>query len=145
MVFTQKFESSSQNLNISVFKNLIFQPSEARLSSITQNWNKSLSFHDCVPKGLTNFECPIWKLHTLNYHTLECSPSNGERPRGCSSSPRAIYSLFHISINPQSKSFYFSATTQNIETFNIPLKSPIKWLPKMQKFFFFEFSTFVRF
>ena len=45
------------------------------------------------------------------------------------------YSLFHISINPQSKSFYFSATTQNIETCNIPLKSPIKWLPKMQKIF----------
>ena len=68
MVFTQKFESSSQYLSISVFKNLIFQPSEAQLSSITQNWNKSLSFHNCVPKGLTNFECPIWKLHTLNYH-----------------------------------------------------------------------------
>ena len=69
MVFAQKFEFSSQNLSISIFKNLIFQPSEARLSSITQNWNKSLSFHNCVPKGLTNFECPIWKLHTLNYHT----------------------------------------------------------------------------
>ena len=68
MVFAQKFEFISQNLGISFLKNLIFQPSEARLSSITQNWNKSLSFYNCVPIELTNFECPIWKLNTLNYH-----------------------------------------------------------------------------
>ena len=69
MVFAQKFEFSSQDLSISLFKNFIFQPSEAGLSSIMQNWNKSLSIQNYVPKGLTNFECPIWKLHTLNYHT----------------------------------------------------------------------------
>ena len=68
MIFAQKFEFSSQNLCASLLKNLIFQPSEARLSSITQNWNKSLSFHNFVPIELTNFECPIWKLHTLNYN-----------------------------------------------------------------------------
>ena len=73
MVFAQKFEFSSQNLSISLLKNLIFQPSEARLSSITQNWNKSLSFHNFIPKGLTNFECPNWKLYTLNYHTVRTS------------------------------------------------------------------------
>ena len=71
-MFAQKFEFSSKNLCISFLKNFIFQPSEAWLSSIMQNWNKSLSFHDCVPKGLTNFECPIWKLHTLNYHNHWC-------------------------------------------------------------------------
>ena len=51
-----------------------------------------------------------------------------------------VYSLFHINIYPQSKSFCFTATTQNIKTCNIPLKSPIKWLPKMQKkFWIFNF------
>ena len=37
MVFAQKFEFSSQNVSISLLKNLIFQPSESRLSSIMQN------------------------------------------------------------------------------------------------------------
>ena len=43
------------------------------------------------------------------------------------------YSLFQISIHPQSKFFCFLATTQNIKTCNIPLKGPIKWLLRMQK------------
>ena len=73
MVFAQKFEFSSQNLIISLLKSFIFSPSAARLSSIMQNWNKSLSFHNCIPKGQTNFKCPIWKLHTLNYHNW-CVP-----------------------------------------------------------------------
>ena len=83
MVFAQKFEFSSQNVSISLLKNLIYQPSEARLSSITQNWNKSLSFHNFVPKGLTNFECPIWKLHTLNYHTKQLNVDGTYCPQKC--------------------------------------------------------------
>ena len=47
--------------------------------------------------------------------------------------PKMGYSLFQISIHPRSKFFCFSATTQNIKTCNISLKSLIKWLPKMQK------------
>ena len=27
-----------------------------------------LSFHYCLPKGVTNFECLLLNLHTLNYH-----------------------------------------------------------------------------
>ena len=46
---------------------------------------------------------------------------------------KIIYSLFHINTYPKSKSFCFSTTTQCIKTCNMPLKSPIKWLPKMQK------------
>ena len=34
------------------------------------NWKESLSFHDCLPKGVTNFECLLLNLHTLNYHTI---------------------------------------------------------------------------
>ena len=52
----------------SLFGNSIFLHSEARLSSITQNWNKSFSFHYCLPKGVTNFQCCILNPHTLNYH-----------------------------------------------------------------------------
>ena len=46
---------------------LVFAPSEALLSLITQNWKKSLSFHDCLPIGVNNFECLLINLHTLNY------------------------------------------------------------------------------
>ena len=32
---------------------------------------KSLSFHDCLPKGVSNFECLLLDLHTLNYHNVD--------------------------------------------------------------------------
>ena len=57
-----------QNFNTSPLRNSIFQPSEAPLSLILQNWKKLLFFHDCIPKGLTNFECVIINFHNLNYH-----------------------------------------------------------------------------
>ena len=49
---------------------LILSPSEAPLSSILKNWQKSLFFHEYLPKGLTNFGCWKLKLHTLNYHSI---------------------------------------------------------------------------
>ena len=47
---------------------LNFLHSEARLSSIMQNWKKLLRFHYCIHKGVTNFECLLLNLPTLNYH-----------------------------------------------------------------------------
>ena len=51
-------------------RNFVFETSEAPLSSILKNWQKSLFFHEYLPKGLTNFGRSESKLHTLNYHTL---------------------------------------------------------------------------
>ena len=51
------------------YRHIVFTPSEALLSSITQNWKKLLTFHDCLPNGVTNFECFLLNLHSLNYHT----------------------------------------------------------------------------
>ena len=34
-----------------------------------QNWKKSFSFHECLAKGVFNFEHPLLNLHTLNYHS----------------------------------------------------------------------------
>ena len=69
MVFNQEFEFCVQTFFTSLLKNSIFIHSEARLSSIMQNWKKLLRFHYCIPKGVTNFECLLLNLHTLNYHT----------------------------------------------------------------------------
>ena len=68
MVFTQEFEFCFQIFIPLVLKILIFEISEAPLSSIWKNWQKSLFFHEYLPKGLTNFGCSESKLHTLNYH-----------------------------------------------------------------------------
>ena len=68
MVFNQEFEFCVQTFFTSLLKNSIFIHSEARLSSIMQNWKKLLSFHYCLPKGVTNFECLLLNLHILNYH-----------------------------------------------------------------------------
>ena len=68
MVFTQEFEFCFQIFIPLVLRNLIFETSEAPLSSIWKNWQKSLFFHEYLPKGLTNFGCSESKLHTLNYH-----------------------------------------------------------------------------
>ena len=68
MVFNQKFEFCVVNSFTLLFRNSIFLHSEARLSSIIQNWRKLLSFHYCLPKGVTNFQCCILNLYTLNYH-----------------------------------------------------------------------------
>ena len=51
---------------------LVFTPSVALLSSFRQSFKKLLRFYLLEPKGPANFECPILKLHTLNYHTEEC-------------------------------------------------------------------------
>ena len=72
MVFNQEIEFCSQNCITSLLRNSIFLHSEARLSSIMQNWKKLLSFHYCLPKGVTNFECLLLNLHTLNYHNMRC-------------------------------------------------------------------------
>ena len=66
MVFTQDFEFCFQIFIPLVLRNLIFETSEAPLSSILYNWRKLLSFHDFLPKVLTNFGCR--KLKHLNYH-----------------------------------------------------------------------------
>ena len=49
-------------------------------ASIMQNWKKLFSFHDCFPKGETNFECLVLNLHTLNYHTWHLQASWGKFP-----------------------------------------------------------------
>ena len=72
MVFTQEFEFCFQIFIPLVLRNLIFETSEAPLSSIWKNWQKSLFFHEYLPKGLTNFGCSESKLHTLNYHNDYC-------------------------------------------------------------------------
>ena len=69
MVFNQEFEFCVQTFFTSLLKNSIFIHSEARLSSIMQNWKKLLNFYHCLPKGVTNFECLLLNLLTLNYHT----------------------------------------------------------------------------
>ena len=71
MIFNQEIELCVQAFFTWLLKNSIFLHSEAWLSSIMQNWNKLLSFLNCVPEWLTNFECPILKLHTLNYHNTQ--------------------------------------------------------------------------
>ena len=68
MVFTQEFEFCFQIFIPMVLRNLIFETSEAPLSSIWKNWLKWFFFHEYLPKGLTNFECSELKLYTLNYH-----------------------------------------------------------------------------
>ena len=70
MVFNQEFEFCVQTFFTSLLKHSILIHSEARLSSIMQNWKKLLRFHYRIPKGVTNFECLLLNLHTLNYHTL---------------------------------------------------------------------------
>ena len=69
MFFNQEFEFCVQLFFTLLSRNSIFLHSEARLSSIMQNWKKLLSFHYCLPKGVTNFECCILNLLTLKYHT----------------------------------------------------------------------------
>ena len=71
MVFNQEFEFCVQSFFTSLFRNSIFLHSEARLSSIMQNWKKLLSFHYCLPKRVTNFECCILNLLTLKYHNRQ--------------------------------------------------------------------------
>ena len=66
MVFNQKFEFCSQYFITSFLRNSIFLHSEARLSSIMQNWKESLSFNDYLLNGATNFECLLLILHNLN-------------------------------------------------------------------------------
>ena len=71
MFFNQEFEFRVQNFLTSLFENSIFLHSEARLSLIMQNWKKLLSFHYCLPEGVTNIECLLLNLHTLKYHTVK--------------------------------------------------------------------------
>ena len=68
MIFSQEVEFCVQTFFTSFLKNSIFLHIEARLSSIMRNCKKLLSFHCCSPKGVTNFECLLLNLHTLNYH-----------------------------------------------------------------------------
>ena len=70
MVFTQEFEFCFQIFILLVLRNLFFETSEAPLSSIWKNWQKSLFFHEYLPKGLTNFGRSESKLYTLNYTQL---------------------------------------------------------------------------
>ena len=69
MIFTQEFDFCFQIFISLALRNLIFETSEAPLSSILKNWQKSIFFHECLPKGLTNFGRWKLKLHALNYHT----------------------------------------------------------------------------
>ena len=69
MVFNQEFEFCVQTFFTSLLKNSIFIHSEARLSSLMQNWKKLPCFHDCLTKGVPNFECLLLNLHTLNHNT----------------------------------------------------------------------------
>ena len=69
MVFKQEFEFCVQNFSTSLLENSIFLHSEARLSSIMENWKKSLSFHYCKPMGVTNLKCLLLNFHTQNYHS----------------------------------------------------------------------------
>ena len=71
MVFNQEFEFCVKTFFTSLLKNSIFIHSKAWLSSIMQNWEKLLRFHYCIPKGVTNFECLLLNLHTLNYHSKQ--------------------------------------------------------------------------
>ena len=73
MIFTQEFDFCFQIFISLVLRNLIFETSEAPLSSIWRNWQKSLFFHEYLPKGLTNFGRTESKLHTLNYHNGDAS------------------------------------------------------------------------
>ena len=41
------------------------------LSSILKICQKSLFFHEYLPKGLTNFGRSESKLHTMNYHNVQ--------------------------------------------------------------------------
>ena len=71
MVFTQEFEFCFQIFIPLVLRNLVCETSGAPLSSILKNWQKSLFFHEYLPKGLTNFGRRKLKLHTLKYHNSE--------------------------------------------------------------------------
>ena len=45
----------------------------------------------------------------------------------------SMYSGGQMKFNSNNVSLNFSGSTETIKKFNIPLKSPIKWLPRMQK------------
>ena len=78
MVFNQEFEFFVQTFFTSRLKNSIFLHSEAQLSSMMQNWKKWLNFYNYIPKGVTNFECLLLNLITLNYHTVHLAAKNLE-------------------------------------------------------------------
>ena len=59
----QECDTTFTNLTFEDYKFLLMVPS-------LKNWEKLVYFHECLPKGLTNFGCRKLKLHTLNYHTL---------------------------------------------------------------------------
>ena len=68
MVFPKEFEFYFQKFITSLLRNLIFQPSEAPLLAILQNWTKSLSLHDSLPKGQPYSGCLSSKCFRLNYY-----------------------------------------------------------------------------
>ena len=78
-ILQKEFEFHLQNFITSFLRNLIFQPSEAQLSSIWQSIEKSLKFLSLEPLGLTNFECANLKFHTLKYHNWSGSPTLPEK------------------------------------------------------------------
>ena len=55
MVFNQEFEFYVKIFFTLLFRNSIFLPSDALLSSIMQNYKKSLSFPDHLSKGLQQY------------------------------------------------------------------------------------------
>ena len=65
MVFTQKFEFCFQNFTTQLLN--LLRPLSLWFCKIKIN----RSYHDCIPKGLTNFECVIINFHKLKYHSQE--------------------------------------------------------------------------
>ena len=68
MVFSQEFEFCVQNYFTLQKLNFSTLDSEA-LFEYAKLKKKLLSFQYCLPKGVTNFECLLLNLLTLNYHT----------------------------------------------------------------------------
>ena len=49
----------------------VFRPSEAPRSPVLQNWTKSLSLHDSLPKRKPNSGCLSSKFFCLNYYNVD--------------------------------------------------------------------------
>ena len=82
---------NSKNFFIIVWRNSIFQPSEAPRSTVLQNWKKLPSFHQQVPKGQLNF---WWLALNLFWHNYSNNRHLNNYHEGIS-----IYGYFESSSN----------------------------------------------
>ena len=74
-------------------RKLNFQPSEAPRSPVLQNWTKSLSLHDSLPKEQPYSGCLSQKSFRLNYYSSKVWQSrlrNGKFDRGMESLPESF-------------------------------------------------------